>query len=602
VEPVVLAIPAKNEKNEMRKLIVILFICLPFLFLGCSNRKIAEKHDSKWKSTKQVTDTLSEKNKVDFERFFIEGLRQKMNGKTDDAIQYFNSCLQIDPKSAVVLYELARIHAAKGDYSSAKPLLENAIALNPENKWYNILLAQLYQNNKQYTEASKIYSNLIKLNPDIFDFYLLKAINLASAENYEEAIKAYLELEEKFGFNEQIYVAREQLYRALGKNKEAYGEIEKLIKSDPSVPDYYVIMADMFKFDGNKEKALEYYNKVLEIDPDNGFIHFSLAAFYLQNNDLEKAFDQVKTGFLNPNVEIENKIQLYLMLVTSPSEKKLSNEQIEELVNIMITVHPNDSRSYSIYADFYIQHGKYDEAREYLRKSLKIDPNSYSFWEQLVLLDNQVGDFQNMETESEKAIELFPSQPLLYVLNSISLIQAKAYEKALKSLETGQNYVVDKKMEAQYELYKAEAYYNLNKRNEAFASFDKVIEIEPDNFVALNNYAYYLSVQGEQLDKAESMSSRVVLANPDNATYLDTHAWVLFKRKEYKLAKHYIETALSNGGNLNDVIVEHYGDILFMLEDVDGAVSNWNKSKELGNQSEILQKKIDEKRFIEGNE
>jgi tetratricopeptide (TPR) repeat protein len=208
-----------------------------------------------------------------------------------------------------------------------------------------------------------------------------------------------------------------------------------------------------------------------------------------------------------------------------------------------------------------------------------------------------------MKKDSEKALELFPSQPLLYVLHSISLIQLKEYEKALQTLDNGQSYILDnKKLEAQFELYRAEAYYNLNNSKQAFLSFEKVIEIEPDNYVALNNYAYYLSVKGEQLDKAESLSSQVILANPDNPTYLDTHAWVLFKQKEFILAKHDMEIALKNGGDLNDIIVEHYGDILFMLNDIDGALSNWLKSKELGNQSKILQQKIDEKRFIEGDE
>jgi tetratricopeptide (TPR) repeat protein len=588
----------------MRKIVVVLFICSQFLFFGCSNRKIAEKHEpNKNKPDKEEQKALDEKNEIEFEFYFIEGLKQKMIGNPDDAIQNFNRCLEFNPKSAAVLYELAKIHTMKGDYSSAKPLLVNAVELNPENKWYSLLLAQLYQNNKQYAEASKIYSSLIKNNSENLDFYYLRAITLSSAEKYDEAIKAYQQLEEKFGFNEQIYIARQQLYRASGKDKEAYLEIEKLIKTNPSIPEYYGIMADMYKLDGNKAKALEYYNKVLQIDPNNGFVHFSLATFYVQNKDLENAFAHAKAGFSNPDVEIETKVQLYLMLITSPDEQKLNDGQIEELVKLIGTAHPNDSRSYSIHADFFIQRGKFEEARDYLRKSLSVDPNSYSIWEQLVLIDNQIGDFAGMGTDSEKAIDLFPSQPLLYVLNSIAKIQLKEYDEALKTLETGQAYVVDnKKLEAQFELYRAEANYNLNNRSEAFASFEKVIEIEPDNFVAMNNYAYYLSIKSEQLDKAEALSSKVIIANPDNPTYLDTHAWVLFKRKEYRLAKHYMETAMIKGGNLNDVIVEHYGDILYMLNDIEGAVTNWIKSKELGNMSKILQQKIDEKRFIEGNE
>jgi tetratricopeptide (TPR) repeat protein len=591
------------KKRTMNKSLLFIFIFLQFIFVNCSDRKIAGKNDEQSTSPTGTGDEISEQKKIEFEFFFIEGLKQKTIGNPDNAIQYFNNCYAINPKSAAVLYELAKIHVMKGDITSAQPLLNDAIKINPENKWYQLLLAQIYQNNKQYIEASKIYSNLIKSNPENLDYYYLNALNLTSGEHFDEALKAYNQLEEKFGFNEQVSLARQQLYRSAGKNKEAYQEIERLIKFNPSVPEYYGLMADMYKEDGEMSKALELYNKVLEIDPKNGFVQFSLATYYIQNKELDKAYSHAQSGFSNPEIEIETKIQLYLMLVTAPTEQKLSEQQIEELVKLLVKTHPNDSRSYSIQADFFIQRSKFKEALENIKKSLDIDPNSYSLWEQLILIDNQNNDSENMKTDSEKALELFPSQPQLYVLNSIALIQLKEYEKALQTLENGQSYILDnKKLEAQFELYRAEAYYNLNNSSKAFSSFDKVIEIEPDNYVAMNNYAYYLSVKGEQLEKAEIMSSRVIEANPENPTYLDTYAWVLFKRKDYKLAKYQIEMAIKNGGNLNDVIVEHYGDILFMLNEVEGAISNWIKSKELGNQSKILQQKIDEKRFIEGDE
>lgn len=587
----------------MNRTIIFILIFLQFIFVNCSNRKISEKNSDQLKSSTQKEGELTEQQKIEFEFYFIEGLKQKMMGNIDNAIQSFNNCTAINPKSAAVLYELARIHVLKGDLTSALPLLNEAIKINPENKWYQLLLAQIYQNNKQYVEASKVYANLIKICPDNLDYYYLNAVNLTSGEKYDEALKAYQQLEDKFGFSEQISLARQQLYRSAGKKKEAYQEIEHLIKVYPSVPEYYGLMADMYKEDGDMKKALELYNKVLEMDPKNGFVQFSLATYYIQNKELDKAFSHAKSGFSNPDVEIETKIQLYLMLLTAPSEQKLSEQQIEELVNLIVATNPDDAKSYSVQADYFIQRNRFPEARECIKKSLDIDPNSYSQWEQLVLIDNQNNDSENMKKDSEKALELFPSQPLLYVLNSISLIQLKDYEKALLILDSGQSYILDnKKLEAQFELYRAEAYYNLNNSSKAFQSFEKVIELEPDNYVAMNNYAYYLSVKGEQLDKAESLSSQVILANPDNPTYLDTHAWVLFKRKEFILAKHDMEIALKNGGDLNDVIVEHYGDILFMLNDTEGALSNWIKSKELGNQSKILQQKIDEKRFIEGDE
>jgi len=602
-ELVVLATPENTNKEKMNKSIILIIITLQLFFIGCSTSKVAAQKIKKASKNTEKTVELPENKRIEFEFLYIEGLKHKMLGNLDNAIQYFNNCLEISPKSAAVLYELANIHTIKGDLTSAKALLEKAILINSENKWYKLLLAQIYQGNKQYVEASKIYSELIKSDPENIDLYYMNALLLTSGEKYDEAIKAYKQIEEKIGFNEQVSLARQQLYRSTGKNKEAYAEIERLIKFNPSVPEYYGVMADMYKEDGNKEKALEYYNKVLAIDPTNGFVQFSLATFYIQNKELDKAYEHVKKGFSDPDSDIETKIQLYLMLATSPAEHKLSDTQIEELIKLISIAHPTDARSYSINADFLIQRNRIPEARQSIVKALEIDANSYPVWEQLVIIDNQISDFENMAKDSEKAIQLFPSQGLLYVLNAVALIQLKDYDKALKTLENGQTYVIDnKKLEAQFELYRAEAYYNLKNNEKAFAAFEKVIEIEPDNYMAMNNYAYYLTISEGSLDKAEKLSSQVIQANPDNATYLDTHAWVLFKKKEYRLAKFYMETAVKNGGNENDVVVEHYGDILFMLNDIEGAVSNWKKSVELGNKSKILEQKILEKRFIEGDE
>ena len=585
----------------MNKFNIALVSVLRIFFVGCKTVKTVNENVSL--NQKNNSQELTEDKKIEFEFSFIEGLKQKMVGNTELAVQYFNNCLDIDPYSASSMFELASIYASKGELISAKLLLEKAIEINNENKWYKLLLAQIYQNNMQYAEASKVYSELIKKEPSNIDYLYLNALLLTSSENFNDAIEVYNNIEKQIGYNEQIALSRQNLYRSSGKNKEAYLEIEKLIKLNPEIPEYYGIMADMFKEDGNSKKALEYYNKVLEIDPSNGFVHFSLATFYIQNKEIEKGYDHASKGFANPDVEIETKIQLYLMLSSSPEEVKISDAQIEELIKLIAVAHPNDSRSYSIQADFYMQKKRQDEARTCMLKALEIDPNTYPLWEQLVITDNQMLDFENMSVHSEKAIELFPSQPLLYVLNAVANIQLEKYEKAIKSLETGQIYVADnKKMEAQFELYRAEAYYNLDKKPEAYSAFEKVIEIDPDNFMAMNNYAYYLSVTGEQLEKAEMLSSKVIQANPDNATYLDTHAWVLFKKKEYRLAKFYMDTAMKNGGNESAVVVEHYGDILFMLNDVEKAIALWKQSLQMGNDSLILKQKINEQKYIEGEE
>jgi tetratricopeptide (TPR) repeat protein len=580
----------------------ILFLVVSAYACGTQKEAVGDGQQKKLGQEPEEV-VLSEDKKIEFEYLFIEGLKQKMLGNNDAAVQYFNGCLDINPKSAASLHELAKIYVSKGEIVSAKLLLEKAIQIDQENKWYKLLLARIYQNNNEYSKASQIYTDLLKDDPANVDYLYRKAVLMASSEKPGEAIEAYNELEKVMGYNEQIALARQNLYLQMGEEKKAFAEVQKLIDTYPDVPGYYGVMADMYKETGNMDKALEYYNKVLEMDPSNGFVHFSLASFYLQNGNIEEGYQHARKGFSNPDVQIETKIQLYLMLVNAPDDIRIEDEKLETLIGLIVETHPDDARSYSIYADYLMQNGRKPEAREQMLKALEVNPDNYPIWEQLILLDSELQDFEEMAAHSDEAIQLFPSQPLIYVLNAVANIQLENYEDALKTLESGQIYVADnKRMEAQFELYRAEAYYNLDEKEKAFSSFEKVIEIDPENFMAMNNYAYYLSVLGTELEKAEKLSSIVIKANPKNPTYLDTHAWVLFQKGEYRLAKFYMDTAMENGGDESTEVVEHYGDIYYKLNDIENALKYWKKSLEMGNDSPVLKQKIEEKKYIEGEE
>ena len=543
---------------------------------------------------------LSEEDQNEFEYLFIEGLKQKKLGNVQNAVSIFSRCLEIDPNSAVAMFEMANIHYANKDLTSASLLLEKAISINPKNKWYKLLLADIYRQRQQFDEAAKLYSELSQLEPDNLEYLYSKAVLLGMAEKYSEAISTYNQLEKETGLNEQISVAKQQLFVALEKPEKAFEEINKLIASNPDEPQYYGLLAELYQQQGDKENALKYFNKILEMDPENGFVHFSLASFYTEQNDKEKAFEEVKKAFTNNELDAETKIQYYLMQTADADSTDWTDEQVDELLNILHKVHPDDNRIYTIYAQHLMHQGKIDEARNYLRQYLETDKNNFVIWQQLLFMDNDLMDFESLYTESKEAIELFPNQAVLYALNSVASLQLKKYEEALKVIEEGQVYVLDNQsLKIQFALYKAEANYSLNNVDEAFKAFDQLIKMDPDNYMAINNYAYYLSIRGQQLDKAERMSGRVVQANPENPTYLDTYAWVLFMREDYQLAKFYIESAINNGGSENPVLIEHYGDILYKLGEKEKALENWKKAKELGQGTEMLDQKIKESRFIE---
>jgi tetratricopeptide (TPR) repeat protein len=241
-----------------------------------------------------------------------------------------------------------------------------------------------------------------------------------------------------------------------------------------------------------------------------------------------------------------------------------------------------------------------EEARSQLRKVLETEKDNYMIWERMILISNDLLDFKSIYSDAGNALELFPNQPNLYGLKAIACLQLEKYTEALDILKEGEPYLLDNKpMKIQFDLYRAEANYKLDRVEAAFDAFDSVIKLDPENWLAMNNYAYYLSLRNEKLDKAEELSSKAVRANPVNPTYLDTYSWVLFMRKDYSLAKFYMETAIKNGGDKNGVIIEHYGDILFMLGDKENAVEQWKRALQTGDGTKFLDEKIKQERYLD---
>jgi tetratricopeptide (TPR) repeat protein len=595
---VVLATPGKSKK--MKKIIngfsvAVLFIAI----ISCSGGKKITEQQVVNAAVVNENKEAAEKKQMEFDYLFSEALKQKMFGNGQNAIQILSSCLEIDPNSSAAMYELASIHAANNDFTSATLLLEKAISLNTKNIWYKQLLAQIYQQSKKFDEAAGLYSDLLKDDPDNQQFLYSKALMLASAKKYDDAIETYKLLEKETGVNEQISVEIQQLYILNGQVDKAFNEIEKLINDNPAEPKYYGLLADLYQSQGDSLNALKNYNKILEMDPESGFVHFSLANYYLENKQLEKSFEETKKGFSSKSVDLQTKLQLYIMLVSNREESKLTDEKEVELINILIENHPDEFLVYTIQADYLLRNNKLAEGRVALLKALELESNDYQIWERVLFIDNDLLDWKGLYEHAAKAVELFPNQPNVYLLKSVACLQLEKYDETIAVIDEGMDYVVDNPaLKGQLLMLKGEAFYKQNKIDEAFKLFDKSVELSPDNYVGLNNYAYYLSLVGRDLDKAERMSGRVIEHFPDNSTYLDTYAWVLFKKGNYTLAKFYMESAIKYGGEGNAVMLEHYGDILFMLNKLEEANQYWEKAKKSGGTSEVLLRKIREKKYI----
>jgi tetratricopeptide (TPR) repeat protein len=291
------------------------------------------------------------------------------------------------------------------------------------------------------------------------------------------------------------------------------------------------------------------------------------------------------------------------LLLSQSGEGKITDEQQVELLNILIKTHADDEKPRALMVDYLMNNKKSEEARKQMRLVLDKKKDNYQYWEKLLLIDNDLQDWKTICEDSKTALTYFPDKPVIYILNALGFLQLKKYDELLTLLDSGEVHAgKDPKMLSQLYTYRAEAYYNLKRTKEAFNTFNKIIDIDPENYMAMNNYAYYLSLRNENLDMAEKLSGKVIQANPENSTYLDTYAWVLFKKKDFKLAKFYMESALTKNTEQNAVIVEHYGDILYFLDDKQNAMVQWKKSLGMGNDSKILKQKIAKGIYIEFDE
>lgn len=526
---------------------------------------------------------LDEKNQLEFDYSFMEGVRCKITGDFQAAIGWYDNCLKINPESPVVKYEIASILMANQDYNGALQLAREAVAGNPGNMWYKILLATILQNKSMIEEACNVYAEIIAKYPEKEEFYLIEAGLYASVEKWQKAIEVYDRYEAQNGITEPVSIEKIKLYTKLNDAKNASNELVKLIKKYPEKDEYLSLLAELYFNYNQDKKGLQILDRLLKADPDNGFIHFYLADYYRdkkQPNEVEK---HMKSALLSDKIDNGYKIQYILRLIMNPDTTLVSDSQFDTYMDLLMSKYSDDLSVRALHSDFLKKDNKLQEAKKELEFILSKDKNNYLIWEELLLLCNETADTVGMYKTGTEAIKYFPDQPLPYALSGISLMMQKDFKSAMPFFQKGVELAGDKlELKSQFYSYLADCYYNLDSVQQAFDMFDQVLLINPDDALVLNNYAYYLSLRNEKLELAERMSSKAIAIEPENGTYLDTYAWVLYMRGEYSQARYYMKLAIEKTKESSGVLYEHYGDILYRSGNKEEALKMWKKALELG--------------------
>lgn len=567
------------------------FLLLATLAVGCKSAKTAS-------TQKRAIDGSpakfkSEADKMYFDNLFFDATKAKLLGRNEEAIGKFKQCLKINDKVADVYYQLYLCYIADGKQGAIE-MLDKSISLDPKNEWYLYEKAEILRRSRRHVEAAEVYLELIKLNPEKEEYYDDAAEQFGLGKKVEKAIEVLDDMESKFGLTEEGIRRKEEMYLYLGKPKEAIAEVQKLVATMPNNTMYIGMLAELYAMMGETDKAFDLFNKVLTIQPKNGKAHFGLAGIYRQRRDSSNTIKELMLGFEDNQVSTKEKINVILSIAPLGDNDTNYRKQVLQLAQILATTHADEPQPHAIYADLLFGNGQFREAAEEYEKTVNLDGNNFKVWQQLLSSYEQMSNYSQLEKRSAAALELFPNRVIFYYYNANGAYHLDNFKKAAQAAQMGIDLGIgDRFVNIGLYTIAGDAYYKLKDYGYSFSSFDEALNIDPDNGYVLNNYAYYLSQQGQRLDKALTMSKKALDQQPDNPAYMDTYGWVLYKNGKYSDAQTYIKKALDKMPTDRELL-EHMGDVLYQLGNKQEALVYWKKSRDNGNKSAQLEKKINE--------
>lgn len=565
----------------MKKAVHILLILLLATTAGFAQRKKKKESGPSYEEQRKITE------------LFFDASKQKMLGNYEEAASLYHECIKIYPKHAASYYELGNLLTTSQQVAEALPFAKRALELDPDNEWYALFTAEILINLNDFELAAKIYERLVEQHPDKVEYMYELATTYLYLNKPEKAIEAYNRIEQKLGVSEEISVQKEKIYLQLDRLDDAVKELEALISNFPGEQRYLGMLAEVYTANDMLEKAYGVYERMLKNDPDDPILRLNLAEYFKKKGDYERSFQELKEAFASPALNIDQKIQVMMSYynLTEGNDKLLA--QAYELLDLLTTAHPNDAKAFAIKADFLVRDGKLKEARDAFYTTVSLDSSRFMVWSSLVNTSYELRDYETMERDSRKALELFPNQGLMYLMNGIAKNSLKRYKEATDILNEGELFVrSDTYLHVQLLSVLADAYNNQKLYEESDEAFERALKKDPVNALILNNYAYFLSLRAEKLDKAEEMSRRSNVLQSRQPSYQDTYAWILYQQNKYEDALEWILKAMENGGSKSGVIVEHYGDILYKLGETQKAMEQWKAALQLDDHSDELPEKV----------
>lgn len=559
--------------------LLLLFITL---FTSCGTLKNKKSHARD--AAVELKDPLTYEQRRKFDYYFLEAVRMKQKGDYDAAFQLYTHCLDIYPQSAAVLYEISQFYMFLGQEAKGEEALKQAVRSDDTNFWYKQTLASYYQSKQDWVKAISVYEDMAQIFPSRLEPLLSLADLYSRTKSYDSLVTTLNRIEELDGKSEQISMEKFRAYLQLENMDKAFSEIQALVDEYPYDMRYRTVLGDVYMSNNRYDEALKVYQNILKEEPDYAPAMVSLATYYQKTGQDSLYNVQLDSILVNENVDTKLKLEFMRQQILKSEQTDKDSTKIISLFETILTKKQPNADVPMLYAQYLITKKMQKESVPVLNKVLELDPENKPARLQLLSYAINENNLDEVIRVATPAIVYNPDAMEFYYYLGLAHYQKDQTDKALEVFKKGVQQInekSDKGIASDFYSILGDLYHSREMKAEAYAAYDSSLVYNPKNINTLNNYAYYLSVERVNLDKAEEMSFITVKAEPENSTYLDTYAWILFEKGRYTEARIYIEQAMENGGDTSQVIVEHCGDIYFKLGDKGKAVEYWKKALSL---------------------
>ena len=523
---------------------------------------------------------------------YVDATRQKMLGNTGDAVVYFEQALKMNPSSDGACFQLSQISAMRGDLVSAARYGAKAAEIDGNNSWYLLNAASIYYMAGMKDSVIYYYEKVLALEPEREDLMFNLGNLYIERGHYDKAESIFTDFRNRYGDQGEIMLSLVNLYREKGNNDEAERLLQRMVEDEPDNPGFLGLLAEHYRHVNKKDEAIKVYGQLFEKDPDNELLQLSYLDFLITEKDYDGITRFINTVMINENVRIEDKISLFSAMLEDVELIRQAGRELELAAMVLQAANKDDAQATLMLVEVYEKVGSGDRVADVLKSYVNSDESNYFIWEKLLFALNAQGSGDELYNYSKRAATLFNRAPLPKLMLAFSATDREEFDLALGELGKVRILVNEQpEFMVQILMLEADIYYKREEFDRAFDSYEKALTYNPDDPLILNNYAYFLSEQGRELDKAYSMITRC-LKIERNATYADTEAWILYKMGKIKRARKLMEEIEEKYGIDDPDLAEHYGWILDRSGDCQAAVKWWKFALEADNSRDYLNSEI----------